>query len=204
MANSQKIEAPSTCIRFRLKTEVFFFRFGLPSTRIQWKRSTKTHLSKTFSETRASRIRQDGRKQRFSKYMRWYHKLTYFNNTHALWGMLSSIILAFSYGRAKSILIRFVWTRIFFKTGLRAFSQFWLPKSTLIVHHNQLLMTKFGRILCLTRKWRQKCSPLQVNAPLTEKTWGRGWVVLVVKTKMADTSLVSRVRTTAGTRRNNG
>ena len=113
----------------------------------------KRIFSKTFSETRASRRRLDERKQRFSKYMRGYHKLTYFNNTHALWGMLTSIILAFSYGRAKSILIRFVWTRIFFKTGLRAFSQFWLPKSTLIVHHNQLLMTKFGRILCLTRKW---------------------------------------------------
>ena len=64
--------------------------------------------------------------------------------------------------------------------------------------------SKFGRILCLTRKWCRKCSPLQVNALLTEKTWGWGWVVFVVKTKMADTSLVSRVRTTAGTRRNNG
>ena len=59
----------------------------------------------------------------------------------------------------------------------------WLAKSTRIIHHNQLLMTKFGRILCLTRKWRQKCRPLQLKAPLTEKTWGRGWVVLVVKTK---------------------
>ena len=115
---------------FVWKRRFFFFRFGLPSTRIQWKRSTKTHLLKTFSETRTSRIRLDGRKQRFSKYMRWYHKLTYFNNTHALWGMLSSIILAFSYGRAKSILIRFVWTRIFFKTGLRAFSQFWHTHSS--------------------------------------------------------------------------
>ena len=73
-----------------------------------------------------------------------------------------------------------------------------------LTHHNQLLMTKFGRSLFLTWKWRQLCSLLQVNAPLTEKTWGRGWVVFVVKTKMADTSLVSRVRTTAGTRRNNG
>ena len=83
------------------------------------------------------------------------------------------------------------------------FSQFWLAKSTRIIYHNPLLLTKFGRILFLTRKWRQKCSPLQVNAPLTEKTWGRGWVVLVVKTKMADTLLVSRVRITAGNRRNN-
>ena len=78
--------------------------------------------------------------------------------------------------------------------SFKIFFRFWLAKSTLLIHHNQLLMTKFGRILCLTRKWRQKCSPLQVNAPLTEKTWGRGWVVVVVKTKMADTSLVSRVR----------
>ena len=71
--------------------------------------------------------------------------------------------------------------------------QFWLAKSTSIIHHNQLLITKFGRILCLTMKCRQKCNPLQVNALLTEKTWGRGWVVLVVERKMANTSLVSRV-----------
>ena len=83
--------------------------------------------------------------------------------------------------------------------SFKIFPQFWLAKSTRIIHHNHLLMTKFGRILCLTMKW----SPLQVNALLTEKTWGRSWVVLVAKTKMADTSLVSRVRTTAGTRRNN-
>ena len=67
--------------------------------------------------------------------------------------------------------------------SFKIFPQFWLAKSTRIIHHNQLLMTKFGRILSLTRKWRQKWSLLQVKAPLTEKTWGRGWVVLVVKTK---------------------
>ena len=83
------------------------------------------------------------------------------------------------------------------------FPRSWLAKSTRIFHHNQLLMTKFGRILCLTRKWHQKCSLLQVNAALTKKTCGWDWVVFVVKTKMADTSLVSRVRTTAGTRQNN-
>ena len=63
------------------------------------------------------------------------------------------------------------------------FPHFWLAKSTRIIHHNQLLITKFGRIFCLTRKRHQKCSPLQVNAPLTEKTWGWGWVVLVVAKK---------------------
>ena len=88
--------------------------------------------------------------------------------------------------------------------SFKIFPQFWLVKTTRIIHHNQLRMTKSGSILCLTRKWRQKCSLLQVNAPLTEKTWERGWVVFVVKTKMADTLLVSWARTTAGTRRNNG
>ena len=67
--------------------------------------------------------------------------------------------------------------------SFKIFPQFWLAKSTRIIHHNQLMMTKFARILCFTRKWRQKCCPLQVKAPLTEKTWGRGWVVLVVKKK---------------------
>ena len=80
---------------------------------------------------------------------------------------------------------------ILFYNSFKIFPQFWLAKSTRIIHHKQLLMTKFGRILCLKRKWRQKCSLLQVNAPLTVKTWGRGWVVFVVKTKIADTSLVS-------------
>ena len=92
---------------------------------------------------------------------------------------------------------------IMYYYSFKIFPHFWLVKSTHIIHRNQLRMTKFGRMLCLTRKWRQKCSPLQVKAPLTEKTWGRGWVVLVVKKKMTDISLVSRERTTAGTRRNN-
>ena len=93
----------------------------------------------------------------------------------------------------------------FYYYPFKIFPQFWLAKSTLMIHHNQLLMTRFGRILCLARNKHdvQNAAFLQVNAPLTEKTWGRDWVVLVVK-KMADISLVSRVRTTAGTRRNNG
>ena len=75
----------------------------------------------------------------------------------------------------------------FYYYSFKRFPQFWLAKGTRIIHHNHLLMTKFGRTLCLTRKWSQKCRPLQVNVPLTEKTWGRGWVVSIVKTKMADT-----------------
>ena len=83
--------------------------------------------------------------------------------------------------------------------SFKIFPRFWLAKRTRIIHHNKLLMTKFGKILCLTRKWRKNAAFLKVNAPLTEKTWGRDWVVLVVETKMADISFVSRVRT----RRNN-
>ena len=44
--------------------------------------------------------------------------------------------------------------------SFKIFPRFWLAKSTRIIHHNQLLTTKFGRILCLARKWRQKCSIL--------------------------------------------
>ena len=44
--------------------------------------------------------------------------------------------------------------------SFKIISRFWLAKSTRLIHHNQLLMTKFGRILCLTGKWRQKCRVL--------------------------------------------
>ena len=54
------------------------------------------------------------------------------------------------------------WVKLHYYSS-KIFPQFWLAKSTRIIHHNQLLMTKFGRILCLTRKWPQKCSPLQVT-----------------------------------------
>ena len=40
----------------------------------------------------------------------------------------------------------------------KIFPRFWLAKRTRLIHHNRLLMTKFGRNLTLTRKWRQKCS----------------------------------------------
>ena len=41
--------------------------------------------------------------------------------------------------------------------SFKIFPWFWLAESTCIIHHNQFLMTKFGRILCLTSKWCQKC-----------------------------------------------
>ena len=85
--------------------------------------------------------------------------------------------------------------------SFKIFPQFLLAKSTRIIHHNQLLMTKFERILCLTRKWRQKCSPLQVKAPLPRRPGDEVDLFWLWK-KMAGISLVSRVRTVAGPRRN--
>ena len=40
----------------------------------------------------------------------------------------------------------------------KIFPRFWLGKRTIIIHHNQLLFNKFGRILWLINRWRQKCS----------------------------------------------
>ena len=40
----------------------------------------------------------------------------------------------------------------------KIFPQFWLAKSTCIIHHNQVLMTKFGNIFQLINKWHQKRS----------------------------------------------
>ena len=50
-----------------------------------------------------------------------------------------------------------VWS-ITYYYSFKIFPRFWLAKSTSLIHHNQLRMTKFERILTSTRKWRQKCS----------------------------------------------
>ena len=42
--------------------------------------------------------------------------------------------------------------------SFKIFLHFWLAKSTCIIHHNQPLLTKFGRILQLINRWRQKCN----------------------------------------------
>ena len=62
--------------------------------------------------------------------------------------------------RLRGISMRLTENYKFGKThfSLESVPRFWLAKSTRIIHHNQLLMTKFERILCLTRNWRQKCS----------------------------------------------
>ena len=45
--------------------------------------------------------------------------------------------------------------------SFKIFPELWLAKSTGIIPHNQLLMTKFGRILRLMSRWRRKCSLLE-------------------------------------------
>ena len=42
--------------------------------------------------------------------------------------------------------------------SFKIFPWFWLAKSTCIIHHNQLSLTKFGRSLPLVNRWCQKCS----------------------------------------------
>ena len=50
--------------------------------------------------------------------------------------------------------------------SFKFFPQFRVAKTTRIIYHTHLLATEFRRILYLTKKCGQKCSPLQVKAPL--------------------------------------
>ena len=50
-------------------------------------------------------------------------------------------------------------------------------------YHNQLLSTKFGRILRYVKNDVIRAANFQIIGPLTEKTWGQGWIVLVVRIK---------------------
>ena len=53
----------------------------------------------------------------------------------------------------------------------KIFLRFWLAKITRIVHHNQLLLTKLGRILPYRTDDVKTAAKLQIIEPLTEKTW---------------------------------
>ena len=79
--------------------------------------------------------------------------------------------------------------------SFKLFPCFWLVKTTRIIHHNQLLLTKFGKNFVILNRWRQNdvksAAWLQVIEPLAIKTWGRGWVVLVVRTKWRNITLFS-------------
>ena len=79
--------------------------------------------------------------------------------------------------------------------SLKIFPRFWLAKGTRIIHHNQLLMTKFGNNVQNAARYRLRhCYREDLGKRLSCFGCGK---------KMADISLVSRVRTTAGTRQNN-
>ena len=76
--------------------------------------------------------------------------------------------------------------------SFKIFARFWLTKTTRIIHHNQLLLTKFGRNLVILNRWRQNdvksAAWLQVIEPLTDKNPGTrfscfGSEKIVVRTK---------------------
>ena len=63
------------------------------------------------------------------------------------------LILGENFGKVLEILsLEHVSINIYYYYSFKIFPQFCLAKSTRIIPHNQLLMTKFGRILTLTRK----------------------------------------------------
>ena len=85
------------------------------------------------------------------------------------------------------------WVQTFHKLhyySFKIFPRFWLAKTTRIIYLNQLLLTKFGNNFVVLNRWRQndvKSAPwLQVIKPSTEKTWGRGSLILAVRTKWLD------------------
>ena len=59
--------------------------------------------------------------------------------------------------------------------SFKIFPLFWLVKTTRIIHHPQLLLTKFGKNF-ITGKTGDFKIAAKIE-PLTEKTRGRGWVV---------------------------
>ena len=59
----------------------------------------------------------------------------------------------------------------------KIFLRFWLAKIARIVHHNQLLLTKLGRILPYRTDDAKSATNLQIIELLTETTWGRVLVV---------------------------
>ena len=78
--------------------------------------------------------------------------------------------------------------------SFKIFSRFWLVKTTRIIYHNQLLLTKFGKNLrhieSMTSKvqpaennWTDdvkmtsKVQPAAIIEPLTEKTWGQSCLI---------------------------
>ena len=88
------------------------------------------------------------------------HYIIYWNHPGGYWAwqkfVLVYVHVLARYFQHKYIILYLSQKGENFYYSFKIFRQFWLAKSTRIIHQNQLRMTKFGRILCLTRKWRQK------------------------------------------------
>ena len=63
-----------------------------------------------------------------------------------LWLVLPLLSIANNRGRACCSL-KETWLKIWFYYSFKIFSRFWLVKTTRIIHHNQVLFTKFGKNL---------------------------------------------------------
>ena len=66
--------------------------------------------------------------------------------------------------------------------------RFWLVKTISIIHHDQLLFTKFRKNFVIFNRWRQKCSPLQIIELLTEKPGDEVVLFLVSRKTMSSLS----------------
>ena len=56
--------------------------------------------------------------------------------------------------------------------SVKIFLRFWMAKITCMTHHNQLLLTKFGRIFPLINRWRQKCSTIAGQCTVNREDLG--------------------------------
>ena len=56
--------------------------------------------------------------------------------------------------------------------SFKIFLRFWLAKRTRIIHHNQLLLTKFGRTLRLINRGRRKCSTVAGQCTVNREDLG--------------------------------
>ena len=64
--------------------------------------------------------------------------------------------------------------------SFKIFLRLWLAKITRIIYHNLLLLTKYERILPYWTDNVKSAGKLHIIEPLTEKTFGRLWVVFEV------------------------
>ena len=109
-------KAPSKCIRFCLKTDIFssglaYHPHGKKKTVTENASFRKRSLEWRFLRTLPSRLRVDEQKRVFSN--RMMSKIISFSFVSMFWC-----------GRAKTIRMRYVWTRIISKTDVLRFQKY--------------------------------------------------------------------------------